>query len=355
MGSFPVHQNPASRLGAIDWNNLRFGHFFSDHMFQLTYSGGNWHTPEIVPYGPLDLEPSNLTLHYGQAIFEGLKAYRRADGTVTIFRPQRYMERMLNSSRRLCIPDPPIDVVLEGMKQVVDLDRAFVPKVHGHSLYIRPFIFATDNVLGVQESKTYKLLIITSPVAAYYPEGIKPVKLDVPPEYIRAAPGGTGTAKTPANYAASLLPAKKAREAGFTQVLWLDATEHRYIEEVGTMNIFFVIGDEVITPPLTSGTILGGITRMTVLELLREWNYKVSERRITIDDVLAAQAAGQLKEVFGTGTAAVISPVGEIHYKNQSLTINNFSIGPIGQRLYDEIDGIQYGERPDRHEWNLLV
>ncbi|MCA9787698.1 MAG: branched-chain amino acid aminotransferase, partial [Candidatus Cloacimonetes bacterium] len=345
MDPFPVHRNPASRMGSIDFNNLRFGCYFSDHVFQMTYSNKAWHTPEIVPYGPLNLEPSNLTLHYGQAIFEGLKAYRHANDVISIFRPDRYMDRMVNSCRRLCIPDPPKDIVLEGLKQVVELDKEFVPHEHGHSLYLRPFVFATDNALGVQESKTYKLMIITSPVAAYYPEGIKPVKLDVPPEYIRAAAGGTGTAKTPANYAASLLPAKKAREAGYTQVLWLDAQEHRYIEEVGTMNIFFVIGDEVITPPLTSGTILGGITRMTVLELLREWNYKVSERRLTIDDVLAAQAAGELKEVFGTGTAAVISPVGEIHYKNETLTINNFSIGPIGQRLYDEIDGIQYGLR----------
>ncbi len=355
MERFPVTRASTSRYDSIDYGNLRFGRYFSDHMFQMDFENGSWGTPQIVPYAPMAIEPANLTFHYGQTVFEGLKAYLHPTGAVSMFRPGKNLERMTRSCRRLCIPDFPEDQVLEGMKQVIDLDRKFIPTEEGHSLYIRPFAFAMDNLLGVQESTRYRLLVITSPVAAYYPEGIKPVKLDVPGDYIRCARGGTGTAKTAANYAASLLPAKLARQAGYTQVLWLDADEHRYIEEVGTMNIFFVIGDEVVTPALSSGTILEGITRMTAIELLKDWGYTVHERRITIDEVCEAQSAGQLKEVFGTGTAAVISPVGEIHYMNQTMTINNFAIGEVGQRLYDEITGIQYGTREDTRGWNVMI
>ncbi len=355
MGSFPVTKNEKSRFDSINYSDLRFGRYFSDHMFQIDFRNGSWNDPQIVPYQAMAIEPANLTFHYGQTIFEGLKAYRHPSGAISMFRPGKNLERMTHSCRRLCIPDPPMDIVMQGMKQVIELDKRFIPTEPGHSLYVRPFAFAMDNLLGVQESTSYRLLVITSPVAAYYSEGIKPVKLDVPPEYIRCARGGTGTAKAAANYAASLLPAKLARKAGYTQVLWLDAEEHRYIEEVGTMNIFFVIGDEIVTPSLSSGTILEGITRMTVIQLLKEWGLNIVERRITIDEVCEAQSEGRLKEVFGTGTAAVISPVGEIHYMNQTMTINEFSIGPIGQRLYDEITGIQFGTREDTHGWNTMI
>jgi len=343
-----------SRRDQIDFENLGFGEVFSDHMLSIEYKDGEWTSPQIIPYGAIEVFPAICSLHYGQIVFEGLKAFHTRMGLINIFRPQKYHERMNRSSQRLCIPEISLDLFMDGLKELVILDKEWVPRKRGYSLYIRPFIFATDSFLGVKVSETYRFMIITSPVGAYYKEGINPVKLITPGEYIRAARGGLGAAKTPANYAATLLPAEEAKKKGFTQVLWLDGVERKYVEEVGTMNLFFLIDDELITPPL-EGTILPGVTRDSVIQLAKEWKTKVVERKISIDEIFKTSKEGKLKEVFGTGTAAVISPVGEIHHNDAHIVVNNNKIGSLAQRLYDEITGIQYGERPDRFGWCYFV
>lgn len=339
-----------SRRDQVDFESLGFGEIFSDHMLTMDYKNGRWDPPRIVPYGKIEIYPSICSLHYGQIVFEGLKAFYTQKGVINVFRPQKYHERMNQSCHRLCIPEIAFDLFMDGLRELVTADKEWVPRKKGYSLYIRPFVFATDNFLGVKVSETYRFMMITSPVGAYYKEGISPVKLITPGEYIRAAKGGLGAAKTPANYATTLLPAEEAKKKGFTQVLWLDGVERKYIEEVGTMNIFFLINDELITPPL-EGTILGGVTRDTSIHLAKKWKIDVRERRISIDEVLLASKKGILKEVFGTGTAAVISPVGEIQYGGERITINKGKIGSLSQRLYDEITGIQYGEKVDRFGW----
>jgi branched-chain amino acid aminotransferase len=343
-----------SRRDQIDFEKLGFGEIFSDHMLIMDYKDGEWNSAQIVPYGTIEVFPTMCSFHYGQMIFEGLKAFYTRMGAINIFRPQKYHERMILSSQRLCIPEMTFDLFMEGLKGLVTLDREWVPKKRGYSLYIRPFIFATDSFLGVKVSETYRFMIVTSPVGAYYKEGINPVSLITPGEYIRAAKGGLGAVKTPGNYAATLLPAEEAKKKGFTQVLWLDGIERKYVEEVGTMNLFFLVGDELITPPL-EGTILAGVTRDTVIHLAREWKIKILERRISIDEVFETSKEGKLKEVFGTGTAAVISPVGEIHHNDSRIVINEGKIGPLSQRLYDEITGIQYGEKVDKFGWCYLL
>jgi branched-chain amino acid aminotransferase len=343
-----------SRRDQVDFENLGFGEVFSDHMLSMEYKDGEWGSPQIIPYGTMDVFPAMCSLHYGQIVFEGLKAFYTRMGAINIFRPQKYHERMNQSCKRLCIPEMGPDLFMKGLKEVVTLDKEWIPRKKGQSLYIRPFTFATDSFLGVKISETYRFIIITSPVGAYYKEGINPVKLITPGEYIRAAKGGLGAAKTPANYAATLLPAEEAKRKGFTQVLWLDGVERKYVEEVGTMNLFFLIGDELITPPL-EGTILPGVTRDSVIHLAKEWRMKVIERRISIDEIFKASKEGKLKEVFGTGTAAVISPVGEVHHNDTHIVINNNKIGPLSQKLYDEITGIQYGEKLDRFGWCYLI
>jgi len=343
-----------SKLEEVDLDNLGFGEVFSDHMFMLDYRDARWQSPRVVPFGPIEVSPSLCTLHYGQAVFEGLKAFYRQDGTISLFRPERYHARYNRSCARLCIPPLDWEFFIEGLTGLLKVDRGWIPKKRGYSLYVRPFVFATDNFLGVHVSNTYLFLIITSPVGAYYKEGMNPVRLITSGEYVRAVKGGVGGAKTPGNYAASLLPAEEAKHKGFTQVLWLDGVENRYVEEVGTMNIFFVIDGAMVTPPL-EGSILGGITRETVLELGRSWGLTVTERRISIDEVLTEVKRGKLTEIFGTGTAAVISPVGWVQHKDEMVTINEGKTGPLSQRLYDEITGVQYGEKPDRFGWCYLV
>ncbi len=345
-----IGQTSHSRLDEVDLDDLGFGEVFSDHMFMLQYKDNRWKSPFILPFGNIEISPSLCTLHYGQAVFEGLKAFYRKDGVISLFRPERYHARFNRSCQRLCIPPLDWESFIEATKQLITLDRGWVPRKRGYSLYIRPFVFATDNFLGVHVSNTYLFMIITSPVGAYYKEGMNPVRLITSGEYVRAVKGGVGAAKTPANYAASLLPAEEAKKKGFTQVLWLDGYENRWIEEVGTMNIFFVIGAELVTPPL-EGSILGGITRETVIELARAWGMKVNERRISIEEVLAEARKGRLTEVFGTGTAAVISPVGWVQHKEELVTINDGKTGPVSQRFYDEITAIQYGEKPDTFGW----
>lgn len=345
-----VSKAKSSRLEKTDFNDLGFGKFFSDHMFCMEYAGGKWQDPQIVPYEPIGFYPALTTLHYGQCVFEGMKAFHNKDGNVNIFRPDRHHARLNTSSRRLCIPESDYDIFISAIENLVHIDREWIPTKRGCSLYIRPFIFATDNYLGVKVSNDYLYLIITSPVAAYYKEGLNPVRLKTSTEFIRAAKGGLGEAKTPANYAAALLAANKAKQEGFSEVLWLDAVEHKFIEEVGAMNIFFLFEDELVTAPL-GGTILPGVTRASVIELSKEWDVNVQERMFSIDEVIEASEKGTLKEVFGTGTAAVISPVGEIQHYGHKLIINDGKIGEFSQKLYDEITGIQYGEKEDKHGW----
>ncbi len=343
-----------SRLEQVDFDDLGFGRFFSDHMFMADYRNGAWLSPRIVPFGNIEVPPSLCSLHYGQAIFEGLKAFRSTAGEIALFRPEKHQERFNRSGNRLCIPPLSKELFMDAVVELCRVDREWVPRKQGSSLYIRPFIFASDSFLGVHAAETYLFMVITSPVAAYYKEGLNPVKLLTSGEYARAVRGGLGEAKTPANYAASLLPAERAQQQGFTQVLWLDAIERKYIEEVGTMNIMFLIDGELVTPPL-DGSILGGITRYTVLELAAHWGVPVKEKRITIDEVLAKAKSGGLQEAFGTGTAAVISPVGWIRHGDDLVTINEGRIGSFSQKLYDEITGIQYGERPDTFGWRYPV
>lgn len=331
-------------------SELGFGRYFADHMFLMNYTGERgWHDPRIVPYGSLDLEPANLTLHYGQTIFEGLKAYRWADGSVKLFRPHDHAERFLRSAQRLCMPEFTPEFIVDSWKALVHIDREWVPSQPGTSLYLRPTIIAADNLLGVRPASTYLMNVITSPVGNYYARGASPTRILVENQYSRASAGGLGEAKTAANYAASLLAAERAKKLGFDQVLWLDAKEHRYVEEVGTMNIFFVIDGVLLTPPL-GGTILDGITRRTVLQLAREWGVAHEERPVTIDEVVEASHNGKLQEVFGSGTAATISPVGELNYRGEAITITEQE-DSLRKRFFDAIIGICYGTQPDNHGW----
>jgi len=345
-------QNPKQKPAS---EHLVFGNTFSDHMFICDYSAEKgWHDARIIPYQELKIAPSNMTLHYGQSIFEGLKAYKTADKKVNLFRPIENIRHLNASCVRMCIPPIDEEFGVEAIKTLVDFDRDWIPEGEGTSLYIRPFIFATDAHLGVRPSNTYSFVIITGPVGAYYKEGINPVKIFVESNYVRAVIGGPGEAKAAANYAASLKAQVEAKEKGYTQVLWLDGVEKKYIEEVGTMNVFFIIGNEVVTPKLT-GSILPGITRKSSVDLLKSWGYETNERRITIQEVYEAHEKGLLKEVFGTGTAAVISPVGELNWNGKVIQIGDGKTGAVSQKLYDTMTGIQYGKLPDTMNWVVRV
>ena len=328
-----------------------FGTQFSDHMFSMEWEDGKgWHNAEIKPYGPLLMEPSSIVLHYAQMAFEGLKAYRTDSGENVLFRPRENFKRMNNTSQRMCLPDLNIEEVLDALKQLLRLESSWIPHESGTTLYIRPTIVATEEAIGLKVSSKYLFFIILSPVGPYYPQGFNPVKIMVSDKYVRAAPGGVGYAKTGGNYAASILAEKEAKKLGYTQVLWLDAVERRYIEEVGAMNIFFVINDEIVTPQLT-GSILPGITRMSVLELGKYWDLEVSERRIPIDEILTGLKDGSVTEIFGAGTAAVISPVGVLSYKEEEYHVGNGKTGPVATRFYDQLTGIQYGKETDPFGW----
>lgn len=334
-----------------DENNLGFGTLFTDHMFNMDYDlEKGWHNPRVEPYAPFVLDPATMILHYGQGIFEGLKAYRTKDGGIQLFRPRDNFKRFNYSAHKLCIPELDESLALEGLKALLKVEKDWVPGAPGTSLYIRPTIIATDPFLGVRASHTYRFFIILSPVGAYYPEGFNPVKILVTREHVRAVRGGVGDTKTMGNYAASLLAGEKAHDAGYTQVLWLDGVEQKYVEEVGSMNIMFVINDELVTPQL-NGSILPGITRDSVLALTKAWGIKTSERLISIDEVFEAHQSGALTEIFGSGTAAVISPVGELKYEDQVITVGRGSAGPVAQRLFDTIMDIQYGRAEDPFGW----
>ncbi|MBP2637356.1 MAG: ilvK [Firmicutes bacterium] len=332
-------------------DKLGFGKIFTDHMFVMDYvSGKGWHNARIVPYGDFDISPAAMVLHYGQAIFEGMKAFRTEDNRVVVYRPVDHLKRFNNSADILSIPQMDVDVLHDGLKKLIEIDKEWVPKSLGTSLYIRPFVISIDPFVGVRVAEQYTMFIILSPVGAYYASGFKPVKIKVEEHFVRAVKGGLGEAKTPANYAASLKAGEIAKEEGYTQVLWLDALEQKYIEEVGTMNIFFKIDDEIITPEL-NGSILNGITRRSVLEVARSWGMKATERRISIDEVYEAHAAGRLQEVFGSGTAAVISPVGELAWKGKKIIISDNKIGETSQKLFDYITGMQQGREADKFGW----
>ncbi len=334
-----------------DQKKLGFGQHFTDHMFIMDYSREKgWYDPRIVPYGPLELDPATMVFHYGQAIFEGLKAYRTADGRINLFRPEMNMRRVNNSNERMSIPLFDEAFGVEAIKALVNVDRDWIPTEPGTSLYIRPFIIATDPYLGVRSSDTYKFMIILSPSGAYYPSGINPVKIMIENEYVRAVRGGTGFAKTPANYAISLKAQELAHDKGYVQVLWLDGVERKYIEEVGSMNVFFKLGDEVVTPEL-NGSILPGITRDSCIHLLKHWGVKVTERKLSAQELFDAQAAGKLVEAFGTGTAAVISPIGELNWDGKAITLTDGKIGDLSAKLYETITGIQSGSVKDEFNW----
>ncbi|MDB5415726.1 MAG: branched-chain amino acid aminotransferase [Rubritepida sp.] len=354
MTDFPttLTRNPLPRPADA---TLSFGKVMTDHMFMMNYvEGKGWHDPRVVPYGPLSMDPATQVLHYGQAIFDGLKAFRGPDGQIRLFRAQRHAERLNKSAKALCIPELDADLVRRSFEAIVSVDNEWVPHAMGTSLYIRPTVIATDVMLGVHPSSTYTYFVICSPVGAYYKEGVKPIRILVSDTRVRAVQGGLGEAKTAANYAASLSAQMEAHAAGYTQVLWLDGVERKYIDEVGTMNIMMQIGDEVITPPL-AGTILDGVTRNSCLALMRDWGLNVSERKISIDEVMQAGRDGTLREMWGTGTAAVVSPVGELGYKGEKISIGNGHTGMLTQKLYDAIVGIQYGTQADPHGWTSVV
>lgn len=334
---------------------LGFGKYFADHMLIVEYvDGQGWLEPRIVPYGDLALDPAASVLHYGQAMFEGLKAYRMADGRVALFRPDRNAHRMATGAARLSMPAIDEQVFVQGIAQLVATDADWVPSAPGTALYIRPTLIATEPFLGVRASKTYTFFVITGPVGAYYAGGLKPVRIWVECERVRAVRGGIGAAKAAANYVASLQVAEEARARGCDQVLWLDAIEHRYVEEVGTMNLCLVIDGTLVTPPL-GGSILPGITRDTVLTIARDWGLPIEERLVSIDEVRAAHATGALQEVFGVGTAAVVSVVGTLASDEGDLVINGGQPGPIAQRLYDAITRLQYGLDPDPRGWRVVI
>jgi branched-chain amino acid aminotransferase len=353
---FKIIKNTKTRFNDVDWNNLRFGVYFSDHIFISKYKDGKWDGGEIKPYEAMPMEPGLCTLHYGQTIFEGLKAFRRVDGNgANLFRPDMNAKRLNRSATLVCIPNYDLPTLIDGMKELVKVDNKFIPKHKGQSLYLRPVVYGSGNFLGVTASPEYTLIVMTSPVASYYAAGLNPVKIMVSDDHVRAVKGGLGAAKTAANYAASLFAGMDAHAKGFSQVLWLDGVNRKDIDEVGAMNMMFVIDGELITPSLDKGTVLAGVTRDTVLTLAREWGMKVAERNISIDEVMDAHASGRLQEAFGTGTAAVISPVGQLTYKGKDMIINDMKIGPVSQKFYDTITGIQYGETEDKHKWNQHV
>jgi branched-chain amino acid aminotransferase len=338
-----------------DQKNLPFGKYMTDYMYICDWSKEEgWHDARIVPEGPIPMEPSCMTLHYAQETFEGLKAYRRADGKIQLFRPEMNAKRMQNSNARLCMPEFPVEDFVNAVKTLVKTEEDWVPSEPDTSLYIRPFCFATEASLGVHMASAYKFVIICCPVGAYYASGLDPVKILVEDELVRAVRGGTGFTKCGGNYAASILGQVKAEKLGYEQVLWLDGETRTYVEEVGSMNIMFKIDGEICTAPI-EGTVLPGVTRDSMIHLLRDWGYKVREEHLAIKDLMEAGHNGKLEEVFGTGTAAVISPVGELRYKDDVIQINDMKTGELTQKLYDTLTGIQWGKLEDKYNWTLPV
>lgn len=334
---------------------LGFGKYYTDHMFIMDWDRDiGWHDARIVPFGPIAMDPASMVLHYAQETFEGLKAYRTKDNRILLFRPEMNARRFANSNRRLCMPEVSEEDFVEAVTKLVAYEQDWVPAQEGTSLYIRPFMFATEAAVGVHPASSYKFVIILSPVGAYYPEGVNPVKIYVEDEYVRATPGGTGFTKCGGNYAASIAAQVKAQEMGYTQVLWLDGVHRKYVEEVGTMNVMFMIDNEIYTAPC-DGTVLPGVTRDSIIHILKSWGYKVNEVHLAIDDLMKAGENHTLQEAFGTGTAAVISPIGELRYKDEEVMINDFKTGELTQKLYDTLTGIQWGNVEDTFGWTKEV
>lgn len=355
MQKIKIERTTAPKAKPQDESKLGFGKIFTDHMYVMEYNKEKgWHDPKIMPYQEISLEPSAMVFHYGQEMFEGMKAYRTEDNRILLFRPNKNIERANNSNRRLCIPEIPEDDFLNAIKTLVAVDADWIPTRPGTSLYIRPFVIATDPFLGVRPSDTYKFIVILSPVGAYYESGLDPVKIWIEDDYVRAVRGGIGEAKTGGNYVASLAAQMKAHDEGYSQVLWLDGVERKYIEEVGAMNIFFKINGTVVTPML-NGSILPGVTRASCIDLCKRWGLPVEERRISVDELVEAARTGALEECWGSGTAAVISPVGHLRFENEVMQIADGGIGAISQKLYDTVTGIQTGKIEDTLGWTVEV
>ncbi|WP_129600691.1 branched-chain amino acid aminotransferase [Anaerophilus nitritogenes] len=335
-----------------NFNKLGFGKFFTDHMFVMDYTNDiGWHDPRIVPYSNFEIPPASLILHYGQSVFEGLKAYKtKADGKITLFRPQKNFERLNKSNNRLCIPQIDVDFALEALCKLVSLEKDWIPTNEGTALYIRPFIFATESMLGIHPSNTYKFVIILSPVGSYLSNGLTPVNIAIESNYVRAVKGGSGHVKASANYAISLKGQVVGKSKGFDQVLWLDGVEKKYIEEVGSMNIFFKIGGKLVTP-LADGSILEGITRDSIITLAKSWGYEVVEKKISIQELYEAFQLGKLEESFGCGTAAVVSPIGKFLWEDKEIIVSNGQLGKFTKKLYNHLTGIQYGKEKDEFDW----
>ncbi|MFC6997703.1 branched-chain amino acid aminotransferase [Rufibacter roseus] len=351
--AMPIHTTvtTASQLANLDLDNLQFGKVFADHMLVVDYADGAWQDPQIVPYGPIEVSPATAALHYGQALFEGMKAYKTVDGQVVLFRPRDNWARMNESAKRLCMPEIPEEIFMEGLKQLISIDADWVPQRQGYSLYIRPFMFGSEGLLGVRPANSYKFIIFCSPASSYYAE---PVRVKIEEYYTRAVEGGFGYAKAAGNYGGSLLPAKLAGEQGFHQIIWTDGREHNYIEESGTMNVMFVIDGTLVTPALST-SILAGITRDSVLTLARDWGMKVEERRIPIQEVVDAYAAGKLQDAFGTGTAATIAHIKSITFRDQEMELPPLAEREFSNRVSKELDAIRYGQAPDPHVWVVPV
>ena len=340
-----------SRLQQTDFSNLAFGRTFSDHMFVADYADGEWKNFQIVPYGDISVSPAISALHYGQSFFEGLKAYKHADGNVSVFRPYKNAARFNKSAERLCMPELPEDIFVQGIAAVVDLDRDWIPAKPNHSLYIRPFMFATDGFLGVAPSKTYKFMVITGPTGPYFSKALR-VKIET--HYTRSAEGGMGFAKSSGNYGGAMLPARKATEEGFDQLIWTDAKEHKYIEEMGAANAMFVLDGKLITPK-TQDTILDGVTRDTVLALAREWGFPAEERRVSVAELIEGAKSGKLTDAFGAGTAATIAPVGSINFEGEEYFLSDPKEREFSQKVLKTLDAIRYGNAPDTNNWNYMI
>lgn len=352
LESWPVQQTKNSRLEETDFSHLPFGHVFSDHMLVAEYADGAWRDVNIMPFGPIPMTPANLTLHYGQSIFEGIKAYRNQEGKVAVFRPDKNFERFLKSAKRMAMPSVPREIFLDGIMQLVSLDKDWVPSQEGSSLYIRPVMFAADDLIGVKPGKKFKFIIFTSPTGPYYN---KALKLYVEDYYVRACEGGVGNAKTAGNYAASLYPTERIIGKGFDQILWTDAKEHKYLQECGTMNLFVVINGKVLTAGLDEGTILEGVTRDSVIQILRNKGVDIEERLVSVDELVDAHRKGLLQEVFGSGTAANIIFVSELQYHGQSIQLKPRNEWQIAPMLLDELNDLHYGKIEDKRDWMWIV
>ncbi len=348
---FKITKAEHSKLTDINLENIPFGKYFTDHMLEVDYEDGEWKNAEIKPYQPLLMAPSLAAIHYGQSIFEGIKAYKSPSGEAFIFRPHDNFKRFNQSAERMQMPTVPEDIFMKGMQLLVDLDRSWIPEMEDHSLYIRPFMFSTDEMIGVRPSDTYKFMIILSPTGPYYN---MPMRIYVEEQYVRAVPGGSGYAKAAGNYGAAMYPTAIAKKNGYDQVLWTDAFEHRYVQECGTMNVFFIIGDKAITPDLQSGTILAGVTRDSVIKVLKDMGITVEERPLSIDEIIEAHKAGTLREVFGTGTAATISFIKELRYEEYTMLfdVENWATAP---EVKSRMNAIRYGNTADKHCWMMKV